>query len=829
MSREAPLLDQPSVPAGPDVAPEIPRGLALLPVRRVVLFPGLVVTLTVDDPAARKLFEESLPRERIIGIFTRKPGEPDQPGVAGLCRVGVAARVLKLNREDDGTLKVTVSLLARIAVERPLPFGSFLQAEIDVLAPVGPERDDNAWRAVVQELRDHARQYVQATPELPAPTAGLVRSLEDPGQLADLMAASLPLTTNQKQDLLETLDIPRRVRAVLVFLSDQLEIGRLRRKIDEDVAAHFSATQRRAFLREQLNTIRKELGEEGFEQQAAELRRRIEAAHVPAPVMDYAERELRRLPRLPPASSEASLTIAYLELLSELPWVKTTEDNLDLVRARQILDRDHFDLDKIKRRLVEFLAVCKLNPTRTSPVLCLAGPPGVGKTSLGQSIADALGRKFTRISLGGVGEETEIRGHRRTYVGAMPGRIIQEIRRAGVRNPVMMLDEIDKLGADRTGDPASALLEVLDPRQNQAFLDRYLDVPFDLSKVIFIATANYMDDVPSALRDRLEVIRLPGYTDNDKREIALRYLIPRQIADNGLRPGQVRLEPETLARIVEDYTREAGVRALERQISAVCRHVAALVAEQKPHPEIITPADLAPILGPIRFIRETRLTMSQPGIVTGLAWTPVGGEIMHIEALRYPGKGGILLTGQLGGVMRESAQAALSLVRARAASLKISAEALRDDDIHIHLPAGGISKDGPSAGVGMLTAIASIFTGEKVRPDVAMTGEITLRGLVLPVGGLKEKLLAAHRAGIPHVIIPKLNEKDLVDVPAEVKAKLDIILVETVDEVLAAAIERVTVAAATSAKPAPRAKMPGKAKAATNPKRKRKGKAAKRR
>ena len=390
MSRETTLLDHPFVPASPDHAAAIPAVLALLPVRRIVLFPGLVVTLTVDDLAARKLFEESLPKERIIGLFTRKPGEPDQPGVAGLCRVGVAAHVLKLNREDDGTLKATVSLLARIAVHRALPFGSFLQAEIEVLAPVGPAQDDNAWRAVVQELRDHARQYVQATPELPAPTAGLVRSLEDPGQLADLMAASLPLSTGQKQDLLEQLDVPRRVRAVLVFLSDQLEIARLRRKIDEDVAAHFTATQRRAFLREQLNTIRKELGEEGFEQQANELRRHIEAAHVPPAVLDYAGRELHRLPRLPPNSSEASLTIAYLELLSELPWNRTTEDNLDLARARQILDRDHFDLDKIKRRLVEFLAVCKLNPTRPSPVLCLAGPPGVGKTSLGQSIADAV-------------------------------------------------------------------------------------------------------------------------------------------------------------------------------------------------------------------------------------------------------------------------------------------------------------------------------------------------------------------------------------------------------------------------------------------------------
>lgn len=786
-----PQLDHPPKlhPAAVGHTPDIPAILPILPVRRLVLFPGLVVTLTVDDAAARHLFEDALPRERIIGIFTRKPNEPDEVGVRGLCTVGVAASVLKLNRDDNNALKATISVLARITVRGLVGTAPQLRAEVEVLAPIGPEQDDNAWRATVQELRDHARQYVEATPDLPPPTAGLVRSLEDPGQLADLMAASLPIATPQKQDLLETLDVPRRVRAVLVLLSDQLEIARLRQKIDRDVAAHFTSVQRRDFLREQLKTIRKELGEDTFEQQAEELRNRLVAAEVPESVMVSAERELRRLPRLPPHSSESSLTIAYLEHLSELPWAKQTEDNLDLARAREVLDRDHYDLDKIKRRLVEYLAVCKLNPTRQGPVLCLAGPPGVGKTSLGQSIADALGRKFARISLGGVSDEAEIRGHRRTYVGAMPGRVMQELRRAGVRNPVMMLDEVDKLGADQTGDPASALLEVLDPRQNHTFLDRYLDVPFDLSQVIFIATANYMDDVPSALRDRLEVIRIPGYTDGDKLEIAKRYLVPRQLSENGLKPDQVRFEPATISRIIEDYTREAGVRGLERQIGSVCRYQAALVAEEKQFASVVTPAELAPILGPVRFIREARLTVGAPGIVTGLAWTPVGGEIMHIEALRYPGKGGILLTGQLGGVMRESAQASLSLVRSRAEQLKIKPNDLWDFDIHIHLPAGGISKDGPSAGVGMITAIASLFTGVNVRADVAMTGEITLRGLILPIGGLKEKLLAAHRAGIPNVIIPKLNEKDLVDVPAEVMNQLKITLVETVDEVLAAALE----------------------------------------
>jgi ATP-dependent Lon protease len=804
-----PLLDQPQPAlAIPSAAPDVPAEVPVLPVRRLVLFPGLVVTLTVDDPAARQLLEESLPRERIIGIFTRKPDEPDQPGDRGLCKVGVAASVVKLGREDDGTLRATVSLLARIVIKRTVATSPFLRAAVEVLKPIGPERDDNAWRAVVQELRDHARQFVESTPELPAPTAGLVRSLEDPGQLADLMAASLPVATPQKQDLLETIDVPRRVRAVLVLLSDQIEIARLRRKIDTDVAAHFSATQRRAFLREQLRTIRKELGEEGFEQQATDLRRRLETAAVPPAVMAQAERELQRLPRLPPASSEASLTIAYLEHLSELPWTAATQDNLDLGRAREILDRDHFDLAKVKRRIIEYLAVCKLSPARPGPVLCFAGPPGVGKTSLGQSIADALGRKFCRLSLGGVSDEAEIRGHRRTYVGAMPGRVIQELRRAGVRNPVMMLDEVDKLGADRTGDPANALLEVLDPRQNATFLDRYLDVPFDLSQVIFIATANFMDDVPHALRDRLEVIRIPGYTEGEKIQIAQRYLIPRQLAENGLKPEQIAFETATIARLVEDYTREAGVRGLERQIGAICRYVAALVAEDKTYEPNISRAALEPILGPIRFLREERLTVAEPGVVTGLAWTPIGGEIMHIEALRYVGKGGIMLTGQLGSVMRESAQAALSLVRARATALRIHPDDLRDHDIHVHLPAGSISKDGPSAGVGLLTAIASLFTGEKVRPDVAMTGEITLRGLVLPVGGLKEKLLAAHRVGIPTVLIPKLNEKDLVDVPAEVKAQLKIVLVETVDDVLEAALVRVP-------PPAPKPKPARKARKTT--------------
>ena len=483
------------------------------------------------------------------------------------------------------------------------------------------------------------------------------------------------------------------------------------------------------------------------------------------------------------------MIVSYVETLAELPWNKLTDDNLDLDRAQKLLDHDHFDLEKVKRRLIEYLAVRKLNPGGHGPILCFVGPPGVGKTSLGQSIADALGRKFARLSLGGVHDEAEIRGHRRTYIGSMPGRVIQEIRRAGSGNPVIMLDELDKLGADFRGDPASALLEVLDPRQNHAFVDHYLDVPFDLSQVMFIATANVMDTVPAPLRDRMEVIGLPGYTDNEKLEIARRYLVERQLAENGLAKGQCRFSPEALRRIISDYTREAGVRELERQIGAICRTVAARVARGEARETSMTPELVQELLGAPKYIRESRLATGKPGVVTGLAWTPAGGEILHIEALRYPGRGNILLTGQIGEVMKESAQAALSLVKSRRQELGIAADAFKDTDIHIHVPAGAVPKDGPSAGVAMFAALASLFSDTPARADAAMTGEITLRGLVLPIGGLKEKALAAQRAGLKTIIIPKLNEKDLADVPVEVKEKLDIVLVETVDELLSAALE----------------------------------------
>jgi ATP-dependent Lon protease len=781
---KGPLVDDEQSVAIPDTLP-------ILPIRNLVLFPGTVFPLTIGREGSRKLLEESLPQSKIIGIFTQKNPEHDNPSPEELQRVGVAASVLKLIRQSDESVVIIINGLERIAIRKVLLSHPFIRAEVEVLRSTPPPDNDPQWQATVQQLRESALQLIELTPDVPEQAAAVVRNLEDPGRLADLMAGSLNLDPAQKQDLLDELDVVKRVRAVLLRVSAQLEIARLQQKIQKDVASQISDSQRRAFLREQLKAIQKELGEAepGTEEQIAELRKRLEESGLPKAVMEQAERELRRLTRLHPASPEYSVIVTYVETLSELPWNKLSEDNLDLDRGQQILDRDHFDLEKVKRRLIEYLAVRKLNPTGHGPILCFLGPPGVGKTSLGQSIADALGRKFVRMSLGGVRDEAEIRGHRRTYIGSMPGRLMQELRRAGTRNPIIMLDEIDKLGADFRGDPASALLEVLDPRQNHAFVDHYLDLPFDLSQVIFIATANYMDPVPPALRDRMEVIEIPGYTDREKFEIATRYLVPRQLEENGLKADQCQFESVALRKIITDYTHEAGVRELERQIGAVCRAAAALFARGQTRELKVTQEMVQGLLGPPKYIRETKLKTSKPGVVTGLAWTPTGGEILHIEALRYPGKGSILLTGQIGDVMKESAQAALSLVKSRVRELGIPPDAFKEADIHIHVPAGAVPKDGPSAGVAMFTALASLFSDRPVRSDVAMTGEITLRGLVLPIGGLKEKTLAAQRAGVGTVIIPKLNEKDLPDVPAEVKQELKFVLVETVDELLAAALE----------------------------------------
>ena len=772
--------------------PKIPEVLPILPVRNLVLFPGTVAPVSIGRADSIKLVEESLAQSKVIGVIAQRVPENDNPGPDDLHRVGTAVMVLKLVRQSERSVLLIVQGLGRFAVRKFVQTRPYLRAEVEVLHPTWTPTGDKEWEAVVKNLRETAAKLIELTPDAPEEMRVVIKNIEDAGHLADFVANTLGVETAQKQELLEELDVVKRVRAVQHRVTTQLEIAQIQQKLQKDVTSQFTDMQRRAYLREQIKAIQRELGEgeEGAEQQIEQFRKRLEEAKPPKEVMEQAERELKRLNYVPPASAEFSVIVSYVETLAELPWSKLSEDNLDLNRAQKILDRDHFDLAKVKRRLIEYLAVRKLNPEGHGPILCFLGPPGVGKTSLGQSIADALGRKFARMSLGGMRDEAEIRGHRRTYIGSMPGRLIQELRRLGTRNPVIMLDEIDKLGADFRGDPASALLEVLDPRQNHAFVDHYLDVPFDLSQVIFIATANYMDPVPPALRDRMEVIEIPGYTDREKLEIARNYLVKRQLTENGLKTEQCKWAAPALVKVIEDYTREAGVRELERQIGAVCRTVAAQVAKGERQQVSVTHALVQAVLGPAKYIRETRLKANRPGVVTGLAYTPAGGEVLHIEAIRYPGKGNITLTGQIGDVMKESVQAALSLVRSRAKELGIEPDAFKETDIHVHVPSGAVPKDGPSAGVAMFTALVSLFTDKPVRATVAMTGEITLRGLVLPIGGLKEKTLAAMRAGIEQVIIPKLNEKDLPDVPEEVKKKLKFTLAENVDQVLAAAFAK---------------------------------------
>jgi len=770
--------------------PRIPEELSILPVRGFVVFPGTIVPLNVRRPASIALLDDTLPRTKVIGLVSQRDEAKEDPGPQDLYHVGTAALVLKMVRQADDHVLIIAQGIRRFKLRKIVATTPFLRAEIDLLESKQPA-PSKEWEAIFRNLRDSAAQLFELTPETPEQARLMVLNIDSPEQLADFLAPNLNAEVAQKQAILEELDVEKRVQTVQRHISAQLEIAQIQEKLQKDVASQFSDAQRRAYLRSQIKAIQHELGEgeTGGEEQMDQLRTRLKEANPPPEVMKQAERELKRLDFIPPASPEYSVIVSYIEIIADLPWNKFSEDNLDLDQAQQILDRDHYDLEKVKRRLIEFLAVRKLNPRGQGPILCFLGPPGVGKTSLGQSIADALGRKFVRISLGGMRDEAEIRGHRRTYIGSMPGRIIQELRRVGTRNPVFMLDEIDKIGADFRGDPASAMLEVLDPRQNNAFVDRYLDVPFDLSQIIFIGTANYMDGVPEPLRDRIEVISLPGYTEREKLEIAKRYLVKRQMEENGLKPEQVEWQDDAIRQIINDYTHEAGVRELERQIGAICRGIASRVARGKVDHVAIAPQVVGEMLGPAKYVRETKLKTSKPGVVTGLAYTPAGGEVLHIEATRYPGKGNVTLTGHIGEVMKESVQAALSLVRSRNGEIGVKPEDFRDMDIHVHVPAGAVPKDGPSAGIAMFTALASLFANKPVRSDVAMTGEITLRGLVLPIGGLKEKSLAAMRAGLSTVIIPKLNEKDLVDVPEEAKQKLKFVPVENVDEVLETALE----------------------------------------
>jgi ATP-dependent Lon protease len=768
-----------------------PISVAILPIRGLVLFPGMVVPLTVGRPSALKLVDSELPETKQLGLVTQRDEQLDRPEPKDLFSVGVVTQILKLIRQPDGTAVLIVQALRRILIESFLQMEPYLRASVRPLDTIFPEGDTTELLASFNNLRSAALKLLELSPEIPDQARAALINVEQPEQLTDLMAGNLGIDLPAKQAILEEVSLLPRMRLVQEALQRQLEIAELQQKLRKDVEGRFSDTQRRAYLREQLRAIQKELGEEEAdgEEQAEQLRKKLRDSGATEGVLATAEKELKRLSHIPSASPEYSVVVSYVEMLADLPWGKATEDNTDLGRAQFILDRDHYGLEKIKRRIVEFLAVRKLHPSGRSPILCFLGPPGVGKTSLGQSIADALGRKFARISLGGIRDEAEIRGHRRTYIGAMPGRIIQEIRRLGVRNPVLMLDEVDKIGADIRGDPASALLEVLDPRQNDSFVDRYLDVPFDLSQVIFIGTANYVEGIPAPLRDRMETIALPGYTETEKLRIAEKYLVPRQIEEHGLNTGQCHFDEDSIKTIINEYTYEAGVRELERKIASVCRSIAAEIAKGVSANVQVSANLVRGILGSsARNVTEQHLPQSLVGVVTGLAYTPTGGDILFVEATKYPGKGGFLLTGQVGDVMRESMQAAYSLVRARAPELKIDPQQFGENDVHIHVPSGAIQKDGPSAGVAMVTALASLFSNRPVRNDVAMTGEITLRGVVLPIGGLKEKSLAALRAGITDVLIPKANVKDLEDIPAEAKERLHFHPIEEIDQALAIAL-----------------------------------------
>jgi ATP-dependent Lon protease len=755
--------------------------------RNTVLFPGVISPITVGRPMSVAAAQEAVRSEKKVGFLLQRSPNTNDVKPEDLYWVGAAGQVVRYITGGEGAHHLVVQGQSRFRVLEFLEGWPFLVARVQYVE----EKEDPSpeIEARFLQLKAQAVEAIQLLPNAPEELSMVVQGVTSPGVLADMVGNLLDVKIEDKQDLLETFDLRRRLDKVLEMLGERVGVLRISKEIGEKTRKQFDERQREHVLREQMRQIQKELGEDeegGGPAEIAELKKAIDEAGMPEETHKHALKELKRLQRMGEGSAEGSMLRTYLEWLSELPWRVTDAKPIDIARARQVLDEDHFGLDKVKRRILEHLAVRKLNPEGKSPILCFVGPPGVGKTSLGQSIARATDRKFQRIALGGVHDEAEIRGHRRTYIGALPGAVIQAIRRAESRTPVLMFDEIDKLGQGGFhGDPSSALLEVLDPEQNARFRDNYLGVDFDLSKVLFITTANMLDTIPGPLRDRMEIIHLPGYTEEEKLEIAMRYLVKRQLEANGLKAGQVELEEETLRKIIADYTREAGVRNLEREIGAVLRHAAMQIAEGKSEKVAITEKDLHAILGPRRFESEVAQRTSTAGVATGLAWTSVGGDILFIEASRVPGSGKLILTGQLGEVMKESAQAALTLAKG------MTGDSLEKSDIHIHVPAGATPKDGPSAGVAMYVALVSLLSGKPVRSDVAMTGEISLRGLVLPIGGVKEKTLAALRAGITTVMLPKRNEKDLEDVPAEARQKLEFVFLERVDDAVRTAIGEV--------------------------------------
>jgi ATP-dependent Lon protease len=761
--------------------------LILVPVRNVVLFPGMVLPVTIGRALSVGAAQAAVKADRPIGLVLQKDPTVDSPGRADLNDIGTVAQILRYITTPDGANHIVCQGDGRYRILELLEGYPFLVARVERLAV--PDEAGKEMEARLLQLKERAVQALELLPETPQEIVQAIQGYTSPGALADMVAGFMDVKPAEKQLVLEVLDVQARVDRVLEMLAHRIEVLKLSREIQSKTKATMDERQREYVLREQMKQIQKELGEgEGTAAELADLEKAIEEAGMPEEVLAHAKKELKRLARMPDSSSEYSMARTYVDWLVDLPWKVGPPPAIDMAAARQILDEDHYGLEKIKRRILEFLAVRKLNPEGHSPILCFVGPPGVGKTSLGQSIARALGRKFVRVALGGLHDEAEIRGHRRTYIGALPGNIIQAIKKAGSRDCVLMLDEIDKVGQGFHGDPNAALLEVLDPEQNHTFRDNYIGVPFDLSRVVFVTTANVLDSVPGPLRDRMEVIHLPGYTEEEKLEIAKRYLVRRQLAANGVKADQIQLGDAVLAAIIRDYTREAGVRNLEREIGSVLRYAAVRIAEGTPAPIRIEVPQLAEILGPTRFEAELAQRTSLPGVATGLAWTPVGGDILFIEASRTPGGGKLILTGQLGDVMKESAQAALTLVKSRAASLGLDPALLEKSDIHVHVPAGAIPKDGPSAGVAMFMALASLLADRPVRHDVAMTGEISLRGLVLPVGGIKEKVLAAMRAGIGTVMLPARNRKDLQDVPEGARERLQFVWLENVDDAVRTAL-----------------------------------------
>jgi ATP-dependent Lon protease len=763
-----------------------PSPARVLPLRDSVGFPETMMPLAIGQPRSIELVNDALTHDRLIVMVASRKPELEEPGPDDLYDVGVVGVIARMLKAPDGTLRILVQCAQRVRVTRWVRDKPYLVAEVAEAPDVVEHSTELV--ALARNVQATFGQIVEAVPYLPEELQVAVANIDDPAQLSHLIAGSLRLQTEERQELLEQVDVGLRLRRIAEILARELEVVQIGTRIQSQVQGEIEGQQREFFLRQQLKAIQEELGEKDpGEAEVDELREQLGAIELPEDVRKQVERELSRLERLPQAAAEHGVVRGWLEWIAELPWTAATEDNLDLTHAREVLDADHFGLERVKDRILEFLAVRKLKPDARGSILCFAGPPGVGKTSLGKSIARALGRDFERISVGGVRDESEIRGHRRTYVGAMPGVIVRALRDAGSRNPLFMIDEIDKMGADFRGDPASAMLEVLDPEQNATFRDHYLDVPFDLSAVMFVATANTLDTIPAPLLDRMEVIQLAGYTEEEKLQIAKRYLVPRQVERNGLKRSRIAISDKALRVVISDYTREAGVRQLERELGSICRKVARQVAEgEAPRRVSVSEPRVRELLGRRRFFSEARRRTRAPGVATGLAWTPVGGDVLFIEATAMPGTGKLTITGQLGDVMKESAQAALSWVRAQEADGTWFAE----HDLHIHVPAGAIPKDGPSAGITMATALRSLVEGRPVRDDVAMTGEITLTGEVLPIGGLKEKALAAQRNGIRRVVAPALNAQDIDDIPEHLRKQLEFHFVDRIEDVLDLALER---------------------------------------